>query len=96
MNEIKPSTTQCKSCPFRYDGLKLSPAYLSNICQYLLEGENHLCHSVRHEKRVCWGARQWQLEVFYRLGRIDAPTNEALAEAMRTFGVEPQSHIAEG
>lgn len=92
---IKPPTTQCQSCPFRDDGIKLRPAYLGQIYGYLLKGENHLCHAVRDDKRVCFGGRQWQLEMFYRLGIIRNPTNEALAEAMRESGVEPKECIGD-
>lgn len=91
---MQPPTEQCKSCPFRRGGLQLQPHYLAQIYQYLLEGENHLCHRSRQENRVCWGGRQWQLEVFHRLGYIAAPTNEALAARMRDSGVEPKEHIS--
>lgn len=90
---LKPPTTQCQSCPFHDDGIKLRPTYLGQIYEYLLNGENHFCHSVRDDKRVCFGGRQWQLDMFYRLGHISAPTNEALAEAMRQADVEPSECI---
>lgn len=92
--KIEPPTTQCRTCPFRSDGgLKLHPDHLAEIYGYLLEGSNHFCHSVRTKNQVCWGGRQWQLEMFYRLGRISAPTNEALADAMRQAGVAPKKHV---
>jgi len=91
---IEPPTTQCKYCPFRSDGgIKLSQAKTEEIYRYLLQGVNHLCHLVVTRNQVCWGGRQWQLEVFYRLGYIGSPTNKALAEAMRRSGVEPGKHI---
>lgn len=91
---MKPPTSQCKTCPFRQDSLlKLSDEKMVEIYSYLLAGTNHICHSDHLYERVCWGGRQWQLDIFYRLGFVKAPTNEAIAEAMLSFGIEPRSHV---
>ena len=82
---------QCRDCPFRPDGARLRENAMDRIYGYLLEGVNHICHNTTDS--VCVGGREWQLEIWYRLGRIKAPTNEALAEAMRAAGVEPKEHI---
>jgi hypothetical protein len=91
---MKLPTAQCKTCPFLPDGLLLGADRMANIYQHLFEGTNHLCHS-RSNQTICFGGRQWQLYVWHQIGRISAPTNEALAEAMRAAGVEPKEHICE-
>lgn len=90
---MKLAKQQCKSCPFLPDGLPLSPKYMAKVYGYLLQGENHLCHSDRSNETVCLGGRKEQLKIWHLLGRISAPTNEVLAEAMRAHGVEPKDHI---
>jgi len=66
---------------------------MASVYGYLLEGQNHLCHSDRSNETVCLGGRKVTLETWYLMGKISAPTNEALAEAMRAAGVEPKEHI---
>lgn len=90
---MKLPKSQCKTCPFLPDGLPLDSDKMAEIYQYLIEGVNHLCHSDHSSETVCFGGRQWQLEIWHRIGRISAPTNEALADAMRAAGVEPKKHI---
>lgn len=90
---MKLAKKQCKSCPFLPDGLPINSNEMSRIQQYLIEGTNHLCHSDCTSKTICKGGRQWQLEIWYRMGRIQAPTHEALVKAMRATGVEPAKHI---
>lgn len=90
---MKLAKQQCKSCPFLPDGLPLSPRYMAHVYSYLWQGENHLCHSDRNDETVCLGGRKVTLEAWYLMGKISAPTNEALAEAMRRHGVEPKEHI---
>jgi hypothetical protein len=42
---------------------------------------SQICHhpllSGKKETHICRGARDFQLEIFYRLGVIDSPTDEA-------------------
>lgn len=90
---MKLAKKQCRSCPFLPDGLPLRLKYMEKVYGYLLEGKNHLCHSDRTNQTVCLGGREEQLRMWHLIGRISAPTNEALAEAMRAAGVEPKEHI---
>lgn len=90
---MKLAKQQCKSCPFLPNGLPLPPKEMAEIYSYLFEGINHLCHSDRSDKTICLGGRNWALETWHSIGVINAPTNEALAEAMRAHGVEPKEHI---
>lgn len=84
---------QCESCPFHRGGLDLGQEKMAEITGYLLAGQNHMCHSDQAHKTVCRGGRQYQLEVWHRRGIISAPTDEALAAAMRACGIEPKTHI---
>lgn len=93
LKKLKLPKKQCKSCPFLPNGLSVDGGEMSKIHKYLFEGTNHLCHSDRSNQTICAGGRQWQLEIWHCIGRIKAPTNEALAEAMRAAGVEPEKHI---
>lgn len=84
----------CKSCPFRDDGgaLSLCPEVRARIHSYLLDGQNHLCHSPQlaggKPTHICRGGRDWQLEMWFRMRIIDTPTDEALEAAMSAAGVK--------
>lgn len=88
---------QCANCPFRDDGnsLKLISDIMANIQIYLIEGQNHLCHNDRSNNTICYGGREYQLTIWYRMGLIAAPTNEALAKKMIADGIEPEEHISQ-
>lgn len=92
-DRCKINSRMCKSCPFRDGGLHLSPEKMTEIYLYLIEGVNHFCHSDRTNNTICRGGRNYQIEIWARIGRISAPTDEALAEAMRKAGIEPKGHI---
>lgn len=91
---MKLRNKQCRDCPFKRDGVELRPSAMAKIFQYLIGGANHLCHSDRSNNTVCLGGRHWQLEMWCSMGWITEPTNEALAEAMRSAGIKPEKHIA--
>jgi hypothetical protein len=74
------NAVQCSTCVFRPPrdgGIHLTPARHAEIRQNLLNGINQICH--HGSKSICRGGRDYQLEIFHRLGLIDAPTDEALA-----------------
>lgn len=84
----------CGTCPFSGSKpLNLSSDRLGEIIGYLARGTNHLCHSDQSNETVCRGGRDIQLRHMVALGMIEAPTDEALAKAMRAAGVEPGNHI---
>ena len=93
---MKLRKNQCHNCPFRPypKGLALSCEKMLEIYSYLLSGTNHLCHNDRTNKTICAGGRRWQLEIWHSTGIISAPTNKALARAMKKAGVKPAKHIA--
>ncbi len=93
LTQAKINEKPCGSCPFTPNGLKLDECKMAEIRAYLARGQNHLCHSDHTNKTVCRGGRMHQLQVFFAKGWITAPTDEALREAMRAFGIEPDTHI---
>lgn len=91
---LDPNNVQkvkCKTCPWRDD----SPlAYLrSELMATALTESNHLCHAPQlagqEEHSVhCRGTRDHQLEVFHRMGVLEAPTDEAWAKALQELSHE--------
>ena len=54
---------------------------VAKIQQRCLSEASQICHHPRlqgkAETHLCRGARDFQIEIFYRLGVLDAPTDEA-------------------
>lgn len=86
-------SAMCGTCPFRdgspYEFLR------GHLTQSALTEASRECHStgsngvnVRTGKKpkLCRGARDLQLQVFYRLGIIEAPTDEAWAKQRKELG----------
>lgn len=96
-DECRVRREACETCPFAgRRPIDLGAAKTAEILAYLGEGQNHLCHSDRTNRTVCRGGRTVQLRLMFVRGIISAPTDEALAEAMRRAGIEPGNHISEG
>lgn len=91
---MKLQKKHCANCPFVNSDI-LQPKEIAKIHSYLVCGTNHLCNSDCTNNTVCLGGRKFQLDVWYQMGIISEPTNEALAIAMGDAGVEPESHICD-
>jgi len=84
---------QCGSCIFRENGNKveLAAGRLDEIKTYLLRGTAHRCHQPEAEGRrktiICRGGRDWQLQVWHRIGLNEAPTDEAQTVKMVALGL---------
>ena len=92
---IRVRKTQCETCVFRpvsEGGINLALGRHEEIQCNLLRGINQLCHH-DDDKTVCRGGRDFQLQMFHRLGVIKEPTDEALRAAMIKAGIEPAKHI---
>jgi len=78
---------QCKTCPFRKDkqGKHRDNKLVARIQIQSLKEGNQICHRPRLEGKtethLCRGARDYQLEIFHRLGILDEPTDKCWAEA---------------
>lgn len=74
----------CATCPFREDGWTHLRDFLQQ--RALTEG-TPICHSTGKalvsrakrlgKARLCAGARQFQIDIFFRIGFLEAPTQEA-------------------
>ncbi len=71
----------CKTCPFHDAGWKHVRAFLQ--ARSLMEA-SPICHSTGRsltkcegKAQICRGARNFQIEYFFRIGFIAAPTDEA-------------------
>ena len=92
--------TMCGSCVFREDGnqVKLSPGRLDEIRAYTIQGMPHQCHHPQlHGKPGevgCRGARDYLLTMWYRMGLIPQPSDEALeTERLRQITLAPEGAI---
>ncbi|MBW4595507.1 MAG: hypothetical protein KME46_22030 [Brasilonema angustatum HA4187-MV1] len=74
---------KCATCPFRTNesGRHPAPEVVTRIQQTVLTEASQLCHHPRQsgkpENHLCRGARDFQLQIFYRMGFLPAPTDEA-------------------
>ncbi len=81
-------SVQCASCPWRDDRgiIRDQPEMLGNLMTAVLSRANQFCHapalSGRAEMQICRGARDFQLQVFHRLGVLPAPTDQAWADTL--------------
>ncbi|MGH8001983.1 MAG: hypothetical protein ACREPR_21780 [Brasilonema sp.] len=81
---------KCKTCPFHTDehGRHLDPHLVSIIQADIISKASQLCHHPRligeKETHICRGARDFQIEIFYRLGVLETPTQEAWDKALNT------------
>jgi len=85
---------QCATCPFR-EGSEYESLMLPLALSAMIEG-SRICHSTGsnaiHENtgkpdRLCRGARDVQISLFYGMGFIDAPTDEAWARKVKEMGL---------
>jgi hypothetical protein len=83
----KVRAKQCATCPFRTNK---DPQLVARIQKQCLTEASQICHhpALHDEKEfeLCRGARNFQLEIFHRLGVIKAPTDEAWQETREKYG----------
>ena len=76
--------TKCSTCPFGPNG---NQQIREMVERRILTEASQTCHSTgvahgRQDTHLCRGARDFQLQVFRRIGVISAPTDEAWAKAV--------------
>ncbi len=86
----------CATCPFR-EGSKT--AYLKETLTEASVRETRICHSTGsnnafHKRtgispHICRGSRDFQLQLFFKLGVIESPTDEAWNKQRVKCGMEP-------
>lgn len=88
----------CATCPFR-KGSEIA-RIAGDLAHSALTEASRICHSTggndlvipaekiySQEPHICRGARNVQLDVFYALRMIDAPTDEAWERACERMGI---------
>jgi hypothetical protein len=89
----KVQPKQCATCIFRTDGneVELNPGRLTEIQCYLAKGTPHECHTPQklgqRKHIVCRGGRDFQLQIFHRMGLLDEPTDACLEAKMKELGI---------
>lgn len=86
---------QCSSCPFRPYGEGIGSTEMTaeeyykkqaTLTASALSDSSQFCHAPAlvggRQNQVCRGARDIQKQVFYRLGVLEAPTDEAWKKAL--------------
>jgi hypothetical protein len=74
---------QCATCPLRQDAHGRYPdeRLASSVIERCITRASQVCHHARlhgrRESHLCRGARDYQLMIFYRLGFLDEPTDQA-------------------
>lgn len=74
---------RCKTCPFNEHGAKdVEAAVTARLlsCSQHCHGSGHPAINGKDATHLCRGARDYQLQIMYRLGFISAPTDEAWNE----------------
>ncbi len=78
---------KCKTCLFHNENSRLC-----NEVKVRVLNASQMCHqprgSNRPETHLCRGARDFQLEIFSRLGVIKEPTDEAWLAQAHSLGIE--------
>lgn len=71
---------RCHACPFGENGLDIVRWRVEKRCL----SASQICHST--DSTLCRGARDYQLQIFYRMGFLAAPTDEEWAKKRKELG----------
>lgn len=83
INNFPVMQKECSTCPFKKneDGKNQNPKLVARIQQQVLQESSQICHhprlSGKDETHLCRGARNFQLQIFHRIGFLEAPTDVA-------------------
>ena len=78
----------CPTCPFSKNGDLATRQKVEQRC--LTDGSQICHHPALHGKEqtnLCRGARNYQQQIFHRMGVIEAATDEAWSKAMDAMGL---------
>ncbi len=79
---------QCQTCPFRANehGIHPDPKLVADIQARCLTEASQICHhstlNGKETTHLCRGARDYQLQIFYRLGMLSEPTDVCWDETL--------------
>lgn len=96
MNKINKKP--CLACPFLLgDGvLEYTEDDYKLFITQLTNGVTKLCNTDPMKETACRGQRNVLLSAWYQSGKIESPTDEALAKYMRTHKIPVKGHILPG
>lgn len=80
---MKVNASRCHTCPFN-DGGCLDVRH--KVEERCLTEASQLCHGTGN-RTLCRGARDFQIQVFHRLGVLESPTEECWDETAAKLGV---------
>lgn len=81
---FKVNKVCCKTCPFSDGG---SLQVRQSVQRRCLSVGSQLCHGTGN-KTLCRGARDFQLQIFHRLGVLKEPTDKCWRETYETLKKE--------
>lgn len=55
---------------------------MEEIKKYLIGRASHVCHTT---EKTCYGALEWQAQIFHRIGIIPEPTVKSFLETANKF-----------
>jgi hypothetical protein len=73
---VKVNKTLCETCPFNDDGCI---AIRTRVQQRVLSQASQMCHGTEN-KTLCRGARDFQIQIFYRMGFLKEETDKCWEE----------------
>mgnify|MGYP001558602456 CR=1 FL=1 len=73
---MKVNAARCDSCPFNTNGCH---TVRQKVEQRVVTDASQLCHGANNVT-LCRGARDHQLQIFYRLGILKEPTDKCWEE----------------
>lgn len=86
--------SKCPTYPFNEDenGSERSPDVVAIVKNRCLTTASQICHHPKlkgkKQDHLCRGARDFQLQIFHRLGFLDDQTDDAWARKMEELGTE--------
>lgn len=80
--------SKCATCPFGEGGdLQIR----TRVEKQVVGEASQICHhpklSGKKETHLCRGARDFQLQIFFRMGFLSAPTDQAWKEKIQELGI---------
>lgn len=76
------NSNRCKSCIFNPNQKTITVNRLLEIQEYLIKGISHECHVTN---LICRGSREFQAQIFYRMGLISEPHPDELNNSIKNY-----------
>ena len=82
ISKFRVNKQKCSSCPFRKNkqGRHRDERLVARIQQDVITDASQVCHhprlSGKAEHSLCRGARDFQLQIYFRMGFLEEPTDK--------------------